>query len=313
MTERGGTRPGEVAAFERRLRQAGLRRQHEPGDRTLAALLEHIGGRRRQRFDDVERLVDGENLPPRARGGGPAAVTNRPDGSEVGSGAPGTVLSIELVGEHIRIFRIAPPSGFRYRPGQYVKVGAGAGKRRSFSLASAPYEAHLELCIALNPGGRLTPALFALQPGARLDVDPRPRGGFALVSGVRRHLMVATGTGIAPLRSMVRAALDRGSRDEFLILHGASHADGLPYRDELTALAASQDQVTYQPTVSRPDTSPGAWAGHTGRVDPLALDVARSLDRRDTHAYVCGHPGMVASLRTALSRAGFAVSHEAFD
>ena len=299
MSSPEGAPGGEVAAFERRLRQAGIRRQQEPGDRELAALLERIDTRRRRRFDPTSPVDAASPVGPVSPGE---------------SGAPGTVLSIERVGAHIRIFRVAPPAGFRFRAGQYVKVGTGTGKRRSFSLASAPHEDHVELCVGLNPGGRLTPALFALRPGDRLDIDPRPRGSFGRVSSARRHLLVATGTGIAPLRSIVRDALHRGSGDEFLILHGASHPDGLPYRDELAALAASHPRVTYEPTVSRPEASPApAWSGRTGRVDPLALAVARALDRRDTHAYACGNPGMVASLTAALRGEGFAVSQEAFD
>jgi NAD(P)H-flavin reductase len=121
--------------------------------------------------------------------------------------------------------------------------------------------------------------------------------------------MVATGTGIAPLRSMLRDALHRGTGDRFVILHGASHADGLPYRDELTALAAADARVEYEATVSQGP----AGAGRSGRVDPLALERARALDPVDTHAYACGNPGMVSSVSAALARAGFGVSGEKFD
>jgi ferredoxin-NADP reductase len=288
----------DVAAFERRLRQGPSRRERPPTDPSLATLLDQIDTRRRRRSDALQRWA--------GSGAVPAAVVAD---ERRASGAPGTILSIDPVGPHIRIFRVVPPPGFRFRAGQYAKVGTGQGKRRSFSLASAPHDDHVELCIGRNPTGTVTPALFAMSPGDRLDIDPRPRGRFGLATA-RTHLMVATGTGIAPLRSMVRDALHRGSADQFVILHGASHADGLPYRDELTALAEAESRVTYQPTVSRPDTG---WAGHRGRVDALALDVARSLDRRATHAYACGNPGMVASLAKALDSAGFAVSTEAFD
>jgi NAD(P)H-flavin reductase len=108
----------------------------------------------------------------------------------------------------------------------------------------------------------------------------------------------------------VRDALHRGFDGELCILHGASEADGLPYRDELTAVAAADPRVTYLPTVSRPEP---AWQGRTGRVDALAAEVARSLDPRDTHAYACGNPEMVAVVAAALERAGFAASREKFD
>jgi ferredoxin-NADP reductase len=295
----------DVAAFERRLRQGARRPERPPSDPSLASLLDQIDTRRRRRADALQHWT-GSGTAPTA----PAAV--EADDPRTG-GQPGTIVSIETVGLHIRIFRVVPPAGFRFRAGQYAKVGTGRGKRRSFSLASAPHDDHVELCIGRNPAGTVTPALFALSPGDRLDIDPRPRGRFGLAAA-RTHLMVATGTGIAPLRSMVRDALHRGSTDRFVILHGASYADGLPYRDELAALAEADDRVTYQATVSRPDTAGHpTWTGRRGRVDALALDVARTLDRRAVHAYVCGNPAVVAMLSKALDGAGFAVSTEAFD
>jgi ferredoxin-NADP reductase len=310
MPAREGSTHAEVAAFERRLRRTGDRRLQENGDPTLEALLRQIDERRRRRLADPGGVRRDPGDPVAASAG---AVEVETEGAVDGEGRPpGTILSIEHVGPYIRIFRLARPPGLTFRAGQYVKVNHGDGKRRSFSLASAPQDPHLELCIGLNPRGRLTPTLFSLRPGARVEIDPRPRGSFGLATSARRHLMVATGTGIAPLRSMVRDAL-RGAFDgELVILHGASHAHGLPYRDELTDLAASDPRVTYRPTVSRPAPGP-VWPGRTGRVDPLAFEVARTLDPRDTHAYACGNPGMVAHVATELGRAGFSVSREAFD
>jgi ferredoxin-NADP reductase len=302
--------PADVTAFERRLQQAGDRRRHEGGDASLADLLGQIDARRRRRLTAGR----GTATPAGARTGAAAGMAATAHNGGRPSAPPGTVLSIEPVGPGVRIFRVAPPADFRFRAGQYVKVGRGDGKRRSFSLASAPHEPHLELCIALNPGGRLTPTLFTLHAGALLDIDPRPRGGFVLEPNARRHLMVATGTGIAPLRSMLRDALHTGARGEFVILHGASQADGLPYRDELVALAAADGRVRYEPTVSRPAPAQApSGVVHTGRVDRLAAELSRSLDPRDTQAYVCGNPDMVTTVAAQLASAGFRVSREAFD
>jgi ferredoxin-NADP reductase len=293
-----GASPGEVKAFETGLRRSGARRVQEPGDPGLSALLQHIDQRRRQRAGGAPGIA-------RRPAGEPAA---RP--TPLAGGTPGTVLSVERVGAEVRILRVVRPAGFAFKAGQYTKVSHGSGPRRSFSLASAPHEAHLELCVALNPGGKLTPALFGLAAGARIDVDDRPRGRFGLDAGARRHLMVATSTGIAPFRSMVLDALHRGTDDRFVIVHGARHASGLPYRDELSALAASDQRVEYLPSVTQPE---GAWTGRTGRVDGLALDAAGRLDAADTHAYACGNPDMVASVAASLVRAGFGVSGEKFD
>ena len=108
--------------------------------------------------------------------------------------------------------------------------------------------------------------------------------------------------------------MHRGARDRFIVLHGASHADELPYRAELEALAAGDARVDYRPTVSQPgDARNTGWTGATGRVDDLALSLAPGFDRRNTHAYACGNPAMVDRMRTELGRLGFGVSTEKFD
>jgi len=190
----------------------------------------------------------------------------------------------------------------------------GAAKMRSYSIASAPHEAHLEFCIELVPGGVLSPRLFALTPGSPVRLGPGGKGSFVLSSSARVHLMVATVTGIAPLRSMLRDAVRGGSRDRFVILHGASYADELAYRRELEDLAARLPQVDYQVTLSRPDEARNrGWSGERGRVDPLAERVAQQLDPAAVQVYACGNSGMIAKVKQQLGARGFRVSSESFD
>lgn len=216
----------------------------------------------------------------------------------------------------VRIVQLPKPAGFDYRAGQHVKLSmGGVAKARSYSIASSPHDPHLEFCIEHVPGGQLTPKLFASGSSAGLQLASAAKGSFGLDSGAARHLMVATVTGIAPLRSMLRDALHRGVQADFIVLHGASHADELPYRAELEALAAANERVTYIPTVSRPEEARNqGWAGRTGRVDPLAMEIAGTLrsDATHTRVYACGNSGMVARVRQELGSAGFAVSTEAF-
>lgn len=273
-------------------RRGVLQRSSEATDPELAGVLRHVAARRRAR--------------------GPGALATQ---ATSGSAGAGEVLSIETVAPGIRIFRVARPSNFTFRAGQNLELGLpGVGKTRPYSIASAPHEPHLEFCIEQVASGRLTPSLFELRPGARLELGARPKGSFALAAQARLHLMVATVTGIAPLRSMLLDAIHRGTAARFLILHGASYADELPYRAELEALAASSPNVVYHPTVSRPTEARNrGWSGHTGRVDPFAIEQASSFDPSTTHAYACGNAGMVRNVRDALQPAGFPVSTEAFD
>lgn len=233
--------------------------------------------------------------------------------AEPPAAGPGRVAAIERVGSTVRIFRIGRPSGFTFRAGQYLKLGVPGGKREDFSIASPPHEPLLDLAIELRPGGTVTPPLFALGVGAAVDIGGAAKGKLQLDPDADHHLMVATVTGIAPLRSMVLDALHRGTRAGFTILHGASYTTELPYHDELAALAASDERVRYVPTISRPDepTNRG-WAGGKGRVDPLAAMAAQHLDPRTTHVYAVGNAGMIRNVERDLGGAGFRISTESY-
>jgi ferredoxin--NADP+ reductase len=271
----------EVSAFERRLARSAAARMTDHDTGELAALFRHVAAHRQRR---------------------------------TGDGAAGDrVLSVEPVGSAVRIIRTERPGAFEFHAGQYTKLGVPGTRPASYSLASAPHEAHLEFCVELMHGGRVSPRLFALQAGDRVTLGGAARGRFRLEPTARTHLMVATVTGIAPLRSMLRDALHHGLRADFVVLHGASHADELPYFAELTALAAAEDRVRYLPTISRPDAGTNAgWRHDVGRVDDLAGRIAGTCEPRTTHVYACGHPGMVQRVASELGGT-FLVSSEVFD
>lgn len=306
----------DLTAFETRLRRSAAARATGPasegeGSRELGDLLLHVAERRRRRGGSVAPVgppAEGgtSNGDDRVDAPAPASTSRR-------SGPPGQVIDVEQIGPRLRILRVGRPHVLRYEAGQYVKVGLAGNRSGSFSLASAPHDPYLELCIELVPGGRLTPALFRLAPGDRVEVGDRAKGSLRLDRSASTHLLVGTLTGIAPLRSLVRDALHRGVPGELLVLHGASHADELPYAEELRQLAAAEARVTYVPTVSRPaDPRNAAWRGATGRVDDLAVRSAAGLDPASTHVYTTGNAGMIANVRAALGGAGFRISTESF-
>lgn len=304
------------------------RRRLLQAERTRALGGDVAAGRR-----GIEPLIEtatarsAEPTPPGAAPAQPAPAQPAPVRALTTASRPaagGVVLEVSDVGPGVRILRVARPPEFSFRAGQAVKLGLpGVGTRRTYSIASAPHEAHLEFCIELVPGGRLSSLLFRLAPGAQLELAPKPKGSFVLQSGKRLHLMVATVTGIAPLRSMLRAALAErpaSGADVFWILHGASHADELPYAAELAELAARDPRVTYLPTVSRPGASRNqGWNGRTGRVEAHVLASVKALEaetagasKADVAVYACGHPDMVRNLQDALSPLGYSVSAEDF-
>jgi NAD(P)H-flavin reductase len=283
----------ELEAYERRLVRNARYGTARGTDAELTEILERVLARRARR----SRV-----------GAQPGPGTTKRNGTT------GEVLRIQRVASDVRIISVTRPPALQFRAGQSLKLGVPGGRSASFSIASAPDEPDLEFCIELVPGGRLTPRIFSLEVGDRVEVAGRPKGSFTLDPSAACHLMVATVTGIAPFRSMVRNAVRHGVEADFVVLHGASHHDELPYLPEFTAIAATNDRVRYEPTVSRPSEPRNvAWDGTVGRVDDLAFRVAATLEPSRTHAYACGNGEMVERVAAELGSAGFAVSTETFD
>lgn len=309
--ERSRPLADEVLRYEQTLRRRVGARSLDGTDPTLTQLLRTIEDRRARRVRTAPTAA-GRPRPAPGRRPSPPARGEQPDPSGATTGAP-RILALEPLGPDVRVFRIARPSGLTFRAGQHVKVGVPGGRREEFSIASAPHEPHLDLAIERRDRGRVTPALFALRVGDAVEVSSTAKGRLTLDRDATSHLMVATVTGIAPLRSMVRDALHRGTTATFTILLGASHATELPFHDELTALATGDERVTYVPAVSRPGVPANrAWTGTTGRIDAVARTVAARLDPATTHVYAVGNAGMIASVRRDLGGAGFPVHTESY-
>ena len=197
----------------------------------------------------------------------------------------------------------APP----FVPGQYFALGLTVDGRllqRPYSTASTPpARGGLEFLVRLVPGGALTPLLWQLTPGARLRMG-RPKGLFRLAPDDRRaHLLIATGTGLAPFIAMTGELEARGAGGRTVVVHGVARVDELAYRDRLEAWQRDSRSITYLPAVSRPDDPANrGWAGLTGRLDAALPEImARAtLQPADTVAYLCGNPAMISAVTAAL-------------
>ena len=210
------------------------------------------------------------------------------------------------------IFRIRPDGPVPpFEPGQYLTMGVTVDGRyicRPYSTSSPAGATHeLEFLIRLVPGASFTPLLWALPHGARLRLGP-PKGLFRTDPGdIRTHLFVATGTGLAPFVSMVRSSTVSPRPRRSIVVHGVSRMAELAYRDELGSLARTRPDLEYRPVLSRAPTGlDGTWHGDTGRLDtalgPICDELA--LDPDDLVAYICGNPGMIASVEALMLARG---------
>jgi ferredoxin--NADP+ reductase len=214
----------------------------------------------------------------------------------------------------LAVFRFHPAEQPSFTAGQYATIGVvvdGNMIERPYSIVSSPYEPFLEFFVELVPGGDLTPKLWELELGSCILIRRRIVGQLTLAPLVKRHVMLATVTGVAPFVSILRTQqIDRrqgkASDDRFLLIHGASRvADFGPYLSEVEELSKA-GLLTYVPTISRPWEEPN-WKGETGRVEDVVRKHAdtNGFDPTNSIAYACGHPRMVENVKEILRRAGF--------
>ena len=186
--------------------------------------------------------------------------------------------------------------------------------RRAYSVASSSMaKQYLEFYIALVRSGALTPRLFALEVGSRVQVGPKITGMFTLdkLPDDLNVTLFATGTGVAPYISMMRTELSRNLKRHFAIVHGARHSWDLGYRAELITLERICANFDYLPIIDHPDEEPIPWAGRTGWCQDVWRD--RLIDRmwgfqptpENTHHFLCGNPLMIQEMLRVLAEDGF--------
>jgi len=192
---------------------------------------------------------------------------------------------------------------FDYAAGQAVMIAShGADRRRPYSIASAPEDARrdrfVELLIGVNDDGVPGPHL-ALDPGALVDVEG-PLGAFTFPPAPQetRFVFIAGGTGIAPLRAMLRHALHLPHRNIGLF-YSARTPDEFAFEAELRDLAAA-GEIELRQTVTR--AAAADWGGARGRLDRAAL--AELIHHPETLCFVCGPAAMVDEMPPVLQEMG---------
>lgn len=213
------------------------------------------------------------------------------------------LVESHLIAPEVRHFVFETPEQdyLTYLPGQFLSFTAefeGKQITRAYSIASPPQGNRFDLCLNRVEEGRFSPYLFQMEPGREVDMKG-PYGTFVFRKPIRDSLMVATGTGVAPFRSMLQAELAHDSVHQFDLILGVRHEEGILYREEFEELARQHSRFRFHPTLTRPAPN---WPGLHGRVQPHVLRVLG--ERRDVDVYICGMKEMVDQVRTLLKEAG---------
>jgi len=211
-----------------------------------------------------------------------------------------------------KIFRLAAPTpdvtilslrfpiGLRapFKAGQYLKVVMEDGDRRNFSMANAARDNDgAELHVRHMPGGKFSMrTLSKLALGDPLRIEA-PYGDFYLRASPRPIILLASGTGFAPIKSIVETAIHAGNRRPIHLYWGARRREDI-YLEELPARWAQRlAWFSFTRVLSEP---PSSWTGRTGLVHNAVLEDHGDLS--ETDVYACGNPLMVAAAQREFAR-----------
>jgi ferredoxin-NADP reductase len=198
-----------------------------------------------------------------------------------------------------------------HRAGQHVDVRLtaedGYQTQRSYSIASPPEEAQVRLTVERIEDGEVSPYLTGeLRAGDLLELRG-PVGGYFTWDAARDGgplFLVAGGSGVAPLMSMLRHRAATRSRVPARLLYSSRTAEEIFYRDELQRMAAEDDDLEIVQTLTR--EQPAGWTGHTGRIDrDLLASVAWAPQERPL-IYICGPTSLVEAVASLLQAQGHA-------
>ena len=215
---------------------------------------------------------------------------------------------VEVVPETPRVKTIVfeVPGWTGHRAGQHVDVrltaADGYQAQRSYSIASAPAGRRLALTVERLDDGEVSPYLTdVLRPGDQLELRG-PVGGYFVWEPSQGGplLLIAGGSGVAPLMAMIRARAAASSDVDTRLLFSSRGWDDVIYRDELARLQGGRLRVEHTLTRSHP---PG-WTGYARRVDAEMLAEVGPHPPEQPRVYVCGPTPFVEIVAETLVHRG---------
>jgi len=217
-----------------------------------------------------------------------------------------------------------------FKPGQYVTVRwheSGKEYRRSYSISSVPEDEHLAITIKEVKGGKISPVLCReLKAGDMLEILP-PEGRFIADFGPdykRNIYLFGAGSGITPLMSILRTALEKEPRSQVVLLYGNRTEEQIIFRADLELLAQKfQGQFAVYHTLSRPDgdgwlkslfggRKKSEWGGLRGRVSAghiKDLFERHPRTRKDDLFFICGPGDFINTVEKALQAENVSEDH----
>lgn len=209
---------------------------------------------------------------------------------------PAYVKSVGLITKDVAVVNLRLPlhSNMPFTAGQYIDILLPGGHKRSYSIANPPRPEgviDVELHIRHVPGGLYSGHVFSGMKDREKVSFEGPYGSFFLRESAKPVVFLATGTGYAPIRSILLDALKWGTEREIVLYWGDRSREDLYMFDEASALAEAHANVRFVPVLSRPAAGDN-WTGRTGHVQDVALEDIDNI--ADCQVYACGSPRMIA-------------------
>lgn len=224
-----------------------------------------------------------------------------------------TITAIRRWSDRTFSFKTTRPEGFDFKNGEFVMLGLRPDGKlipRAYSIVSTNRDNHLEFLSIQVPDGPLTSRLAQVNEGNSIWINTKTTGSLTLehIQPGRHLYMLATGTGLAPFISLIRAAEVFGSFERVILVHSVRNQQGLAYRDELTS--RSGGDFLYVPTVTREPfetTLRGADLFRTGELSKM-LDLPLPDPEHD-RVMICGNPAMNKEMTAYLQQNGWTMTN----
>ena len=210
---------------------------------------------------------------------------------------------------NVKSFTLTLPSWMRHRAGQHYDIRLtaedGYQAQRSYSIASEPErEGEVDITVERIGDGEVSTYLHdVLIPGDRIEARG-PIGGYFVWEAAMTEplLMIAGGSGVVPLMSMIRHRAAAGAKNPAALLYSSRNFEDVIYYNELEKLRAANSGLQIFHTLTR--SQPQGWSGYARRIDQDMLkEVAQPLGR-SVQVFICGPTLLVEAAANTLVKIG---------
>jgi NAD(P)H-flavin reductase len=210
-----------------------------------------------------------------------------------------TVISNIKLTEKVVLVKVKSDVDLNFKAGQYFSFKIAPGIRRSYSVASKPMNNEMEFLVELIDGGIGSNFIKALREYDTFEALG-PLGFFTADESAEEFIFIATGSGIAPVRSMIFDLLENKNFTKPISLYFGLRYDGEAYlHEEFTILQEEHSNFKFVPVISRPSEF---WKGECGHCQDILI---KEPIHQNAKIYICGNNKIVDDIKKTLIDHGY--------